>query len=316
MKLNGQDHFCRKSVKRCSFHEAEELPLARSPLRRSRAPSIERCPTRHARARHAGPATVLPALPPRSRLPAPRSPPPGSRRGRLDPPRDPGLITLGRAGQTPPVDFCNHHGSQARPRTLTHLPCAPCKGYTLARRDGRQPCICGASAGRAVSVPGASMVFTSTPAPLRAIARRRALPRTGRPGHLMSRKHARDRPDQPDAEVRDNVPMVPPTNNARGAVRARAHAPLPSATKVLERAPEVPSVRMDGPEAGAAIHKLLPACGLVARRLLSCRMLFPALTCHQSHDGSTALEPDRGQVMDEVAASPSTSTMWSVRSQM
>lgn len=99
-----------------------------SPLRRSRAPSIERCPPRHARARRGGPATVLLALPPRSRLPAPLSPPPGSRRGGLDLPRDPGLITPVRAGQTPPVDFCNHHGSQARPRNLTHSPCAPRKG--------------------------------------------------------------------------------------------------------------------------------------------------------------------------------------------
>jgi hypothetical protein len=144
MKLNGQDHFCRTSVKRCSFHGAEELPLTRSPLRRSRAPSIERCPTSHARARHAGPATVLPALPPRSRLPAPRSPTPRSHRGRLDPPRDPGLITLGRAGQTPPVDFCNHHGSQARPRNLTHSPCRPCKGYTprTARWQAALPLWC------------------------------------------------------------------------------------------------------------------------------------------------------------------------------
>lgn len=85
MSLNGQDHFHRKSVKRCGFHEADKLPLARSPLRRSRAPSIARCPTRHARARRTGPATVLPALPPRSRLPAPRSPHPGLRRDKARP---------------------------------------------------------------------------------------------------------------------------------------------------------------------------------------------------------------------------------------
>jgi hypothetical protein len=70
--------------------------------------------------------------------------PPGSHRGRLDPPRDPGLITLGRAGQTPPVDFCNHHGSQARPRNLTHSPCRPCKGYTprTARWQAALPLWC------------------------------------------------------------------------------------------------------------------------------------------------------------------------------
>jgi hypothetical protein len=34
----------------------------------------------------------------------------------LDLPRGPELITPVRTDQAPPVDFCNHHGSQARPR--------------------------------------------------------------------------------------------------------------------------------------------------------------------------------------------------------
>jgi hypothetical protein len=78
----------------------------------------------------------------------------------------------------------------------------------------------------------------------------------------MLRKHARAQPEKLDAEVRDNVPTLPSSNSARGAVHARAHVPLPSAKKILDRAPEVPFCSMDGPEAGAAFHKLLPACGV------------------------------------------------------
>jgi hypothetical protein len=85
--------------------------------------------------------------------------PPGLRRGRLDPPRDPGLITPGRAGQTPPVDFCNHHGSQARPQTLTRLPCTPRKGSPPCAALRQAASHFRASAGRAFSNPGAGMVL-------------------------------------------------------------------------------------------------------------------------------------------------------------
>lgn len=51
--------------------------------------------------------------------------------------------------------------------------------------------------------------LTSTPAPLRTMTRRRALPRTDRPGHLMSRKHARARPEKPCTEVQGRCPHAP-----------------------------------------------------------------------------------------------------------
>lgn len=176
---------------------------------------------------------------------------PACAESKLDLPRDPGLITPGRAGQTPPVDFCNHHGSQARPRKpdpltlhapqrVTPLRSATAGSPALAR-ERRPSCL--ESRGR--------HGLTSTPAPLRTMTRRRALPRTDRPGHLMSQKRARTQPEEPDAEVRDVVPTFPPSNRAQGAVRMRARAPLTSAKKIPDRAPEVPFCTMDSPKAGA-----------------------------------------------------------------
>ena len=251
MSLNGQDHFHRKSVKRCGFHEADKLPLARSPLRRSRAPSIARCPTRHARARRTGPATVLPALPPRSRLPTPRSPRPGLRRDKARPAagsraHHPGpgrpdaacrLLQSPRfSSTTTETDPLTLHA----PQRVTPLRGATAGSLTLAR-ERRPSCL--ESRGQ--------HGLTSTPAPLRTMTRRRALPRTDRPGHLMSQKRARTQPEKPDAEVRDAVPTSPPANSAQSAVRTRARAPLTSAKKIPDRAPEVPFCTMDGPEAGA-----------------------------------------------------------------
>jgi hypothetical protein len=84
---------------------------------------------------------------------------------RLGLPRDPGLITPGRAGQTPPVDFCNHHGSQARPQKLTRSPCTPRKGSPPCAALRQAASRLRASAGRAVSNPGASMVLRARQRP-------------------------------------------------------------------------------------------------------------------------------------------------------
>lgn len=186
---------------------------------------------------------------------------------KLDLPRDPGLITPGRAGQTPPVDFCNHHGSQARPRKpdpltlhapqrVTPLRSATAGSPALAR-ERRPSCL--ESRGR--------HGLTSTPAPLRTMTRRRALPRTDRPGHLMSQKRARTQPEKPDAEVRDVVPTFPPSKQR---TRRRPYE-SPRSAHFREEDPG-PRTRgaflYDGqPEGRRGIHKLLPACGLVARRL-------------------------------------------------
>lgn len=251
MTLNSQDHLRRTSVKRCGFHEAEKIPLTRSPLRRSRAPSISRCPTRHARARRAGPATVLLALPPRSRLPTPRSPYPGLRRVKARPaagsrahhPRPGRPDAACRLLQSPRFSSTT---TEPDPRTL-HAPqrVTPLRSATAGSpalaRERRPSCL--ESRGR--------HGLTSTPAPLRTMTRRRALPRTDRPGHLLSQKRARTQPEKPDAEVRDAVPTFPPSNRAQGAVRARARAPLTSAKKIPDRAPEVPFCTMDSPKAGA-----------------------------------------------------------------
>jgi hypothetical protein len=83
--------------------------------------------SRVALARAGEPATVLEALPPSSRLQAP-FPPPRLAPGELDccvldrvfTPS--GLSPSRSSGRVPPVDFCNHYGSRARPRTRLNAP--------------------------------------------------------------------------------------------------------------------------------------------------------------------------------------------------
>lgn len=164
-------------------------PCLRQETRRHRlrAPSLDKCSPRRSRAAKSPPPS--PGLC-RRRVGFLRLASTRFRWERLGPPRPPGLVTPvpGRSGA--PVDFCNHHGSPARPR-IDRPPRTTLRSCLLAGCG--QPCCWEHQRARPAErsqSQGPPRTRTSPPAPPHAIARWRALPRPDRLGHLLSRVRA------------------------------------------------------------------------------------------------------------------------------
>jgi hypothetical protein len=137
-------------------------------------------------ARRRRPATVPGALPPPGRLPAPRRS--SLSLGRAGPAASSGVHHPG-AGQVrracrllqPPRSSSTTTEGPTTPRATPGLP--PAQRFAGSRASGR-------TTGRAVSEPGTAEDAMSSPAPPHAMARRGALPRPDRLGHLLSRVRA------------------------------------------------------------------------------------------------------------------------------
>jgi hypothetical protein len=208
-------------------------------------------------ARRRTPATVPWALPPPGRLLAPRR----------------SLLSLGRGWARRAVRGLRPGAGQVRrscrllqsprfssttadrPTTPRHARSRPLGVLRAAVRWGRQR----ARPAELSQGQGPPRTRTSPPAPPRAIARGRALPRSDRPGHLLSRVRACVG-RRAGRRWQGRIPAKPPASDAK----RRSHKGCcrsPSAKRGVSCAPEVPSI--DGrPEADPVIHRLFPACGL------------------------------------------------------
>lgn len=116
-----------------------------------------------------------------------------------------------RADRAPPVDFCNHHGSPARPRT--DQPPRDRPGLPPARRMRAAVHLAVQGRPSRLRARGHRGRFALASAST-AIARGGALPRPGRLGHLMSQIRARGGRRSRTPGRGTEVPANPPADDA------------------------------------------------------------------------------------------------------
>lgn len=226
MNLNGQDHFHRKFVKKCGFHEADRRSLshfASPPVqgafhREVPAPSRSRA-TRRTRHRAPGFAASEPAsdasFAPARLAPRRARPAAGSRAHHPGPGRPDAACRLLQSPR-----FLQHELRSDRPPRASSRELRPCSidaGSPAPRGAGRSSCLQARGRRRRDALASSSPAMT----------RREALPRPDRLGHLLSRNRA-----CPGRRSRKQVrgtrfPRVRRRPTRKGANRTRAAADAP-----------------------------------------------------------------------------------------